>query len=159
MIRIRKARAADVPRIARGQKEMNRFHSRFDKSYYAPSPAAAREFKSYLGRKIKDPDFLILVAEEDGKLLGYVLAWVKRRPPLYKKSRLGYLSNIYVQESHRRSGLGSVLYACLEDWFRKKRVDFIQARVHVSNRTALSTFRKWGLKDLVLTLSKEVGRK
>jgi ribosomal protein S18 acetylase RimI-like enzyme len=159
MIRIRKARAGDVPRIARGQKELNRFHLRFDPSYYAPSGAASREFSAYLRRKVKDPDFFILVAEEGRTFLGYVLAWVERRPPLYRKRRLGYLSNIYVRPSRARSGLGTVLYTCLEDWFRKKKVDFIQARVHVSNSAALKSFKRWGLQELAVTVSKEVGGK
>jgi ribosomal protein S18 acetylase RimI-like enzyme len=159
MIKVRRARPADIPLIARGQKELNRYHLQYEAGFYAPAPAASKEFQAYLAKKLGDPDFLVLAAEDGAAIAGFALAWVERRPPLYKKRKVGYLSNIYVDEAHRRSGLGTRLYARVEAWFRAKKVDFIQTRAHVRNRATLKTFRRWGLKDLSLTLSKEIKRR
>ena len=159
MIKVRRARPADIPLIARGQKELNRYHRRYEAGFYAPAPAASKEFEAYLAERLGDPDFLALAAEDGPAIAGYALAWVERRPPLYNKRRVGYLSHIYIDEAHRRSGLGTRLYARVEAWFRTKKVDFIQTRAHVRNRSALKTFRRWGLKDLSLTLSKEIKRR
>ena len=129
-------------------------HAAIDPVYYAPSENAEEEFKDYIEKRSSDTDFKIFLAEEDDVLVGYVMGWIESRPRIYHKRKVGYLSNIYVDETHKRHGIGKNLYHKIEDWFREKHVDFIEIRADVRNSEAMESFKQYGFNALAITFYK-----
>jgi GNAT superfamily N-acetyltransferase len=155
MIKIRAFAAADIPLIVEKQRQLNQLHRQLNRRFYAPSKAASVEFSSYIARRLKDKDFKIFVAEESGLVIGYVMGWVRLRPPLYERRKVGYLANIFVDEAARGGGVGGRLYRRLEKWFKTKDVNFIEATAYAGNSDTLDAFRSYGLRDLSVTFYKE----
>ena len=65
-----------------------------------------------------EPSACFLVAEANGELIGYVLAY--EHPTLYANARVAWVDELAVNEEHRRSGIGRALMAAVEQWARER---------------------------------------
>ncbi|MEM3737158.1 MAG: ribosomal protein S18-alanine N-acetyltransferase [Candidatus Bathyarchaeia archaeon] len=88
-----------------------------------------------------------LVAEYDGKVVGYVLCRVESGLSEFKRFRFvkkGHLVSLAVMDEHREKGLGSrLLAAALEGMVRYGcRESFLEVRK--SNTKAMNLYRKFG---------------
>lgn len=75
-------------------------------------PVTGEDAAAYL----VDPSVFHWVAEEDGIVVGHLLAYLERRragPP-----RQVLLYDIGVREAHRRRGIGTALVEALREWMR-----------------------------------------
>ena len=133
---------------------LTNLHTAIDPVYYAPSANADEEFKQYIEKRYSDSNFKIFIAEDDDVLVGYVMGWIEGRPPIYYKRKVGYLSNIYVDEAYQKNGIGKKLYLRIESWFREKHVDFIEIRADARNHEAIESFTQCGFNELSITFYK-----
>ena len=153
---IRKYELEDIDYIAEMQKLMNEYHIQYDNEYYKPAVNASHEFAAYLRKKIDDESFHILIAEYGGNAAGYVMGWLEKRPPIYENQNTAYLSNIFVKEEFRNSGIGKKLYQEMEKWYVRNKVDFIEIKADARNTETLNKFRNSGFKDQSITFYKKV---
>ena len=86
------------------------------------------------------PDNIILVAEEDGEILGYECTYVSFDE--------GELTNIAVEPEYRGKGIGLMLMKELKHRAEEKSVSKIVLEVRISNATAISLYEKCGFKNL-----------
>lgn len=141
---IRPYTADDVAWITGQQAAMTRLHEDYDPSFYAPSAEASAEFSRYLVSKMEDPDFRILVAEEEGVRAGYCMGWLTTRPPIYAKRSVGYISHINVDSQYRGRGIASQLIAAMQSFFAGVGVDFVEIHVDTENPAALRLVESLG---------------
>lgn len=81
---------------------------------------------------------VFLVAEKDGKVLGYVGI----KPVLDE----GYITNVAVFPEYRRMGVGAALMHSLDRLARNKGLAFISLEVRKSNLPAISLYESFGYK-------------
>ncbi|MEP7146327.1 MAG: GNAT family N-acetyltransferase [bacterium] len=151
----RKYSEKDIDFISEKQSMLSEHHFQYDKDYYEPSDNSKAEFKNYIAKRITDEDFNIIISESSGKINGYVMGWIDKRPPIYKIRSVGYLSNIFVDNEVRNSGIGKNLYNELENWFLEKNVDYIEIKSDARNTDTINKFRNHGFRDLSITFYKE----
>lgn len=151
---IREYSQKDIITIVEKKTLFTNSHTAIDPVYYAPSANAGEEFKNYIVKRINDSDFKIFIAKDGGVCIGYVMGWIRYRPIIYHKRKVGYLSNIYVDETYKKSGVGKKLCLRIENWFKKKNVDFIEVSVDVRNNRAINSFKHYGYNELSITLYK-----
>src|SRR5690606_1103463 len=60
----------------------------------------------------------VFVAETDGKLVGFLEASIRPFVEDCYSDRVGYLEGWYVEEPHRRKGIGAELVRNAEEWAR-----------------------------------------
>lgn len=154
MTTFRKYFENDLDFISEKQSLLSQHHLQFDKRYYEQSNNSNEEFKSYIKKRINDDNFNIIVAESDGNIIGYVMGWIANRPPIYKIRNVGYLSNIFVDDSKRNSGIGKNLFNEIEKWFRNKNVEYVEIKSDARNIDTINKFRNYGFKDLSITFYK-----
>jgi GNAT superfamily N-acetyltransferase len=70
---------------------------------------------------LRDPGVLHWVAEEDGVVLGLLLAYVERRRASPPRQLLLY--DIGVRLASRRRGVGTALVEAMRDWMRVEQVE------------------------------------
>ena len=155
MLVIKEYSGEDIEAIAGKKLLFTHLHTTIDPAYYAPSSNADEEFKNYIKKRINDNDFKIFTAKDNGACIGYVMGWIEYRPPIYHKRKIGYLSNIYVDETHQKRKTGEKLYLTMERWFRGKKVDFIEIKADARNSAAIKSFKKYGFKELSVTFYKD----
>lgn len=79
---------------------------------------AAGQFARSFDLLIAADDALLLVADEAGYTLGYLLAF--DRPALWANGRVGWIEEITVRANRRRQGIGRKLVREFENWARSR---------------------------------------
>jgi GNAT superfamily N-acetyltransferase len=77
-----------------------------------------RIFRESFFRLLESRSALVLVAEEEERLIGYCLGF--SHDTFYANGRVAWLEEIMVLASHRRRGVGEALMKTFEDWARKQ---------------------------------------
>lgn len=81
-----------------------------------------------------------LVAQENNRVVGYIIFWIKFDDE-------GHIISIAVDKSYRRHDVGSKLVETSLDVFKKFRVKDIKLEVRVGNRGARKFYSKMGFKE------------
>jgi RimJ/RimL family protein N-acetyltransferase len=85
----------------------------------------------------------ILVAEAEGKLVGYLVA----RGGRARRNKHTVYIVIGVLASHRGKGVGTLLFTELERWARTKGIHRLELTVVADNQRAVSLYRKMGFEQ------------
>jgi ribosomal protein S18 acetylase RimI-like enzyme len=142
---IRKATEADVPGIVELWKEFVDFHAVRD-PYFTRSASGHENFAKYVAERMRKESDIVLVAEAAGCLVGFCVAGIVQRPPVYEISECGGIDSLAVTEGYRRRGVGNRLVEEARRWFIGRGVRRIEVGVLMENRTAGSFWRKMGFR-------------
>lgn len=109
-VTIRRATRADLPALGRLGVLLVQTHHDFDpKRFIAPTRQTAHGYASFLGTQLGEPSVVILVAEQDGEVIGYTYAGVEGRDWMSLRGPAGVVYDIVVDPEHRRRGVGGML--------------------------------------------------
>jgi ribosomal protein S18 acetylase RimI-like enzyme len=143
-----------IPTIVSLWREMMELHLRIDPFFKISSEAPAN-FEKFVREQIASEDAQILVAIEDGSVLGYCNAQISKYPPVFERLDYGFITDLVVTVSQRRKGIGKQLLLETMNWFQTKGIDRIELRVSPGNEVGYSFWKKHGFKDYVHVLYKE----
>ncbi|MHA1615764.1 MAG: ribosomal protein S18-alanine N-acetyltransferase [Candidatus Njordarchaeales archaeon] len=124
-ITIRKASIEDVEEIFEIEKL----------SFKRPYP------KYYLQWLIEGLADIFLVAEVNGKIIGYIAGRVEY-------GNLGHIVTIAVHPNWRRKGLGTMLMRKILNYFRKNSCKKAYLEVRVSNEPAIKLYQRLGFRKV-----------
>jgi ribosomal protein S18 acetylase RimI-like enzyme len=146
---VRPGTETDVPGMLRLWREMMDFHARVEPRFRpGPSPGAEQAWHLHLREHIFGHDeWCVLVAEEDGRLIGQVLGRLVEPAPVFEPGRYGEVTDIVVHPSARRRGVGRALFAKLAAWFRERGADHVELRVAHRNPASQAFWRAMGGTD------------
>lgn len=102
----------------------------------------------YFGRTIRSRNGFLIVMEDEGEIVGYLLARIEKDIPVFKNDRIGYISDIYLEERFRKRGLGLRMFDESMRWFKEKGVENVTLKVLSYNSEAHDAYRRWGFKDV-----------
>jgi GNAT superfamily N-acetyltransferase len=120
-IRIRRARSADVKRVAELSGQLG-------------YPATEKQMKGRLREIIKDREAACFVAElREGGLIGWIHV---STTPLLEVERRAEVNGLVVDEAARSGGAGALLLAAGEKWARGKRCKGMSVRSNVLRERA-----------------------
>lgn len=148
---IRKAKVKEIPQIAKLGIELIKYHQKID-PFYEPAKNIEEVYNNYFRKCMYSPKSLLLVAEKDGKIIGYALSSVILRPPVFKIREMGYIDDVFVEGEHRRCRIGRELLAELFEWFRRKKIKNIELNVHTKNVVGKKAWEKYGFKEYCVKL-------
>ena len=80
-------------------------HHREYSDYYTLARNGRRNWSRYLREKFSEPSTRLIVAEEDGKLVGFMLCLLDPVKPIFKEKTVGIISDAYVVKHRRRKGI------------------------------------------------------
>jgi ribosomal protein S18 acetylase RimI-like enzyme len=90
-------------------------------------------------------DHVALIAEEDGRAVGYELARLER-------PRIGYVSDLYVRPEVRRRGLAKELLARAIDELQDEGAEYMTLNVNLDNDLARTVYRRLGFREEAVDL-------
>lgn len=93
-------------------------------------------------------EFVVLVAEERGKIVGFIMAEIRRRA-FYEPQVSGVITDFYIMPEHRRKGLGQSLLKKASEELKKKGAGVIMAEFPVQNKIASAFYQKMGFRAVV----------
>ena len=109
-------------------------------------PISEFQNPDWIIKNVRKENAAVFVAEDDGKIVGYSLGWIGQ--PWGYKGKRGYFCDCFVEELHRRQGVGLALSKALIEWFKEKNVECIEADVYSGNEESLKMFKKLGFKEV-----------
>ena len=88
----------------------------------------------------------ILVYENDGTVVGFILLQAKIRPDFefIHPGKYCYIMDIIVTKNHRGKGFGTALMNAAKDWAKERDCCFINLDVLVNNSGAIKLYEKLG---------------
>lgn len=151
MINIRKATLDDVPQIIEIWKDFMDYHRPMD-SFWTRTKDAHKKVTSYIRSNLSNKDYLIIVAEDGKRLIGYQIAQVMEHPPILERVRHCLINDIAIIEPYRRKGIGRKMFNEARMWSRENNIDRIELQVVANNNKAIKFYEKLGLKSYLIRM-------
>jgi len=146
---VRPAVEGDLPYVAAAWRNLQNYHVNLGLPFPLQSDSHDKwlaSFQRTLGR------FSFLwVAEDKGQAKAFLLARVKQSPAFLGGVQVGEISDLYVDDDLRGSGVGTRLVSAAMDKFRVLKVHSVEVQIQAGNETGLDFWHKLGFKqDLTL---------
>ena len=154
---IRKAERRDAEALGRLGAMLMRTHYAFDpQRFLAPAEGSERGYAAFLAGMLDSPDDCVFVAEEDGRIAGYVFAALE--PMSWKELRgpAGFIHDVAVADDARRSGVATQLMRAAVDWLREHGAPRVMLWTAAPNKAAQRLFRRLGFRDTAIEMTMEL---
>ena len=154
---IRPATTADLPALGRLGAHLMRVHHEFDRlRFLAPGDDPERGYAWFLGTQLEDADAVLLVADDDGAVIGYV--WAAIEPLSWKDLRdtCGYVHDLVVDPGARGRGAGRALLDAAVDWLRGRGMPRVVLGTAEQNVVARALFARAGFRPTMIEMTREL---
>jgi len=112
-----------------------------------------QEKEQYFRTAITDTEkYLTLVAEQNGKIVGYVISVISNAPSYRTEKLFAEPESMFVLPEFRGSIAAYRLVEKIKEWALSKKADYIKFSTQAGNKRMLSLFRKRGFKDRQVVL-------
>jgi len=140
---VREARPEDVPAVLGLWEEFMDHHAALD-PYFRRGEGGTGSFGKWLKQRVEDEKGLVLVAESDGLVVGYLLGSEAERPAVFDEQRYGMVYDLAVTASRRRRGIGARLLDGALERFAARGVGRVELNVLTTNEPASAFWEKHG---------------
>ena len=156
-ITIRKARPNDLTNILRLNLDLfKKEYKEYDKKLNLKW-TYGKTGKAYFKKKISEKNGFAFVAENEGKIIGYLCGSIRKSPYDYRIiSRYAELDNMIIEKKFRGREIGERLVLEFLKWCKIKKTNVISVNASAQNENGIKFYRKMGFKDYSLTLEIKV---
>ena len=147
---IRRAGIDDVEQLRLLYQELEEAGVRYQPEHFVVGERSNEFFQSVF----ESADQGILVAEEDGKILGFshVMILEQKKVACLKPETLVYIQDLDVLESRRSQGIGTLLMEASKRYGKEHGVDFIRTQVFPQNIDGMRFYEKNGFREMMKTI-------
>ncbi len=153
---IRKAESKDSEQIVFLGKHLLELHTEWEKDYYALEDNFNYSFASWVTEQTTNQSKFLYVAEDNGKIVGFVSGYLKSFYPWFKIKSVGHISFLYILPDYRRKKIGKLLTEKSADWFRSNNVKYIEVFADEKNTIAVNAWKSYGFGDFKRFLRKSL---
>ena len=151
---VRRARREDAEALAEFVARLKQVNEELDPMYLTRDDLHTLA-KAYVERSLEDGNTIVLVAEQDGRVVGFVRAVIVDRV-FYEPRTEALITDIYVHPSYRRRGVATLLVEKLAEEARRRGVGLLAAEYPPGNRIAERFFAKLGFKPLLIRVYRRI---
>jgi ribosomal protein S18 acetylase RimI-like enzyme len=154
---VRAAAPADAPALGRLGALLLRTHHEFDRQrFIAPRPDSEQGYAWFLGSQLENDQALVCVAEQEGRVVGYVYAGIE--PMSWKELRdeAGFIHDVAVSEDARGRGIATALVEEAMRWFAERHVPRVVLWTAAPNAAARRLFERLGFRHTMLEMTREL---
>ncbi len=152
---IRPARPADLDTLAQMWSAFMREQADID-ARATPSRDANERGRTTLRDAIGSPSAVVLVAEANGKPVGFVAGHTSAPSPVYAGSVEAQLTELYVAPAHRRAGLAGRLMHEATGWARGKGLSRVRFDVLAANSGSHAVWQGQQIEPISVTYAVEL---
>lgn len=134
-----------------------RTHYAFDaRRFLSPDDGAEAGYSDFLGSQLAERDAVVMVAEIDGEVAGYVYAGVE--PLSWKELRdeAGFIHDLLVSEDARSRGAGQQLLEAAIAWLRGRGMPRVVLWTAAPNAGAQRLFERRGFRPTMVEMTLEL---
>ncbi len=141
-IKIRNAQREDIDAIFQLWIESMRYHELLSPPIFGFDARHAAVGKRFIMDQSKKATTILIVAEKNGTIIGYLLGEIRDRLPFQKLKKTGYIFDIVVEENERHKGIGSLLLERSFEFFKKNNIGTVMLSVSEENISAIKFYEK-----------------
>jgi ribosomal protein S18 acetylase RimI-like enzyme len=131
-------------------------HYDFDpKRFMAPTRHTESGYASFLGSQLGREDVVVLVAAEDGTVIGYTYAGVEGRDWMSLRGPAGVLYDIVVDPAHRGRGVGRALLEATVAALRSRGSPQVVLSTADRNAAAHRLFESAGFRRTMIEMTRD----
>lgn len=150
---IRRATPLDADDIARLWESLVDYHYQLDASLPQAAPDGGRRYALRLIDRMDDSHTRIFVADEEGEIVGYVLAIIiDLAPEMFVQEYSGFLADIFVEPDYRKRGIGRQLVDAVRQWYMECGVTHYEWYVAANNPAGIAFWRSIGGRDILMRM-------
>jgi ribosomal protein S18 acetylase RimI-like enzyme len=154
---IRPATPADLPAVGRLGALLVRTHHDFDpRRFLAARPGTPEGYASFISTQLEDPDKSVLVADNDGDVIGYAYAAIEGYDYMALRGPAGLLHDVIVDPEHRGRGVGRLLLEAALAFFRSRGVPRVVLSTAERNEAAQRLFASMGFRPTMIEMTREL---
>lgn len=154
---VRSATPADLPEIGRLGALLVEEHYDFDpQRFLAPGPQTPADYASFISTQLDDPNKTVLVADDDGSVVGYAFGAVEGHDFLAFRGPAGVLHDLIVAADYRGRGVGRLLLNAALDFFKSRGVPRVVLSTAEQNGTAQRLFATMGFRRTMIEMTRNL---
>ena len=153
MITIRPATAADQDALGRFGGALMRQHHAADARRLLQVGRPEAGYGRYLVSVLHAPENLVLVAELDGRVVGYIYADIEGTSWKDLRGPCGYIHDVYVDDRERSRGAGRRLMTEAIEWIHSKDRSQVVLLTKTRNEAAQRLFTSLGFRPTMLEMT------
>jgi ribosomal protein S18 acetylase RimI-like enzyme len=154
---VRRATPADLPTIGRLGALLVEEHYDFDpRRFLAAKPGTPAGYASFMSAQLEDTDKAVLVAEDDGSVIGYAYAAIEGYDYMALRGPAGVLHDIIVNPEYRGRGVGRLLLDATLEFFRSRGVPRVVLSTAERNEAAQRLFASMGFRRTMIEMTREL---
>jgi ribosomal protein S18 acetylase RimI-like enzyme len=154
---IRRATPADLALIGRLGALLVEEHYDFDpRRFLAARPGTPEGYASFIGTQLEETDKSVLVADENGDVIGYAYAAIEGYDYMALRGPAGILHDVIVDPEHRGRGVGRLLIDAALEFFRSRGVPRAVLSTAERNEAAQRLFASMGFRRTMIEMTIEL---
>ena len=91
---------------------------------------------------IENRDRIIIVAEENNKIIGYFKGGIENAPNYITPKKIGVIDDAFIKKEHRNKGIGDKLLNQMIKYFRIKKIKYIGLSVDARNTIGVNFWKE-----------------
>jgi ribosomal protein S18 acetylase RimI-like enzyme len=159
VITVRLATAADQEPLGRFGAALMRQHHTADPRRFIQVEHPEAGYGRFLVSQASNPNIRVMVAENDGQVVGYIFADVEPTNWMELRGPCGVVQDIYVDEAARHLGAGRALMRAAIEWIRSQGRSQVVLLTKTRNQHAQHLFAALGFRPTMveMTLDQDPG--
>jgi GNAT superfamily N-acetyltransferase len=153
---IRPATPDDVPAVLPMVAKICALHETWDNAKYGFLPNPEQGYERWLKRLATQERSVFLVAEDEGRLLGFVVATVEKEIPVYRLEEYAFVHDLWVEAEYRKQGVARELVMQTVERFQNLGVKQIRLDTVAINEAARRLFASCGFRISTIEMLKEL---
>ena len=153
MISVRPATVFDQEALGRYGAALMRQHHAADPKRFLRADHPEAGYGRFLVSQISNPSSRVMVAENAGKVVGYVYADVESTNWMELRGPCGVIQDIYVDDTARHLGAGRALMRAAIDWIRSKGRGQVVLLTKTGNEHAQHLFSALGFRPTMIEMT------
>jgi GNAT superfamily N-acetyltransferase len=143
---IREAEYADTDRLAPMILQACAHQQLLDPQRYGLVDDLKTHYRRWFGKMAEDPRMTVLVAEDEGELVGFLVASVEKDPPIYRVGEFAVIHDLWLNEAHRKHGVGRQLIKSAQEKFESLGIKQMRAEAIAGDSIVQHMFELCGFR-------------
>jgi ribosomal protein S18 acetylase RimI-like enzyme len=123
-------------------------HRQLEPRFWESAPDGREKCLEFVTASLDADDRVLLVAEVEGRVVGFAHSMVADGPPPMRPRRIGHITDLVVHAGCRRRGIGRALVGGVRQWLAEKGADETRLSAAVANPDAVAFWRALGYEPI-----------
>jgi L-amino acid N-acyltransferase YncA len=155
-ITVRTGNAGDMDRVFPVFYRQLQERAAVDRSYFALRPDARARFKRWLGPAMEDPRHAVVVAEENGNIVGCLVIMVEQDLPVFVHDEYAVVRVLWVDPPHRGKGVAGKMLNLAARECQHYGLRQLRASAAVSQEIEKHVLKKAGFRAAGITFLRDL---